>query len=394
MIGGSGLVDPGGGALEMGEGDKRSRNQATRDETDESLRIEREKADSAAETKQRALEEEADNVVRSDRLRADAVVQAARGEADRERPRSKESELQRRRADVELEHERSRADAVLERQRALKRRYLADCLATERQATDNHLEGERAHADAAALASEQSLADVSHDLRSLLAALLMHTELLIARMPGGAAGDPVRQYATAAQRLVGQMNRMVNDLLDVSSHDTGRLAIERKELKLVDLVRDALEAFEPIAAANHIRLVATTHELPCHARVDGDRILQVLANLVTNAIKFTPAEGEITLALRCDGSKVLHFAVSDTGIGIPEAAVPTLFDRFRQVRPDPRGLGLGLYISRSIVEAHGGKIWVESRVGAGTTFHFTVPTHQLPYELEGRSAEMRRNGRD
>jgi signal transduction histidine kinase len=376
----------------MGEGDKRSRDLAGRDDTDESLRIEREKADSAAEEKQRALEEEADEVVRSDRLRADAVVHAARGEADHERAPSAVLAEERRRADVELAHERSVADAILEAERAVRRRYLADFLAAERQATDNNLEGERAHADAALSRGDQLLAQVSHDLRTFLGAVSMNTHLLIKRAPEGAAGDAIRQHASTTRRLVTQMHRMVSDLLDLSSTEAGKLGIVRTRLQLDDLVRDALDAFEPIAAESRIELTSAAQGLPRHAHVDGARVLQVLANLVSNAIRFTPSDGKITLTVRGDEDEI-HFAVSDTGVGIPDVVLPTLFERFRQGTRDGKGLGLGLYISRCIVEAHGGKIWVESKVGAGTTFHFTVPTHQ-PYELEGRSAEMRRNGRD
>jgi signal transduction histidine kinase len=360
----------------MGEGDTRSTNRASRDDTDESLRIEREKADGAAAKKERALEEEADEVVRSDRLRADAVIHAARGEADQARTQSAALVEERRRADVELGHERSRADAVLEAEREVRRRYLADFLASERQATDNNLEDERADADAALLLRDQLLAQVSHDLRTFLGAISMNTHLLIKRAPEGAAGDSVREHASTTRRLVTQMHRMVSDLLDLSSSEAGQLAIARTHLRLADLVRDALDAFEPIAADSHIQLTSDVQGLPRHAHVDGARLLQVLANLVSNAIKFTPSDGKITLTVRCDEAEV-HFAVSDTGIGIPDGVLPTLFERFQQVTRDGRGLGLGLYISRCIVEAHGGKIWVERHVGSGTTFHFTVPTQQV-----------------
>jgi signal transduction histidine kinase len=106
---------------------------------------------------------------------------------------------------------------------------------------------------------------------------------------------------------------------------------------------------------------------------DGSRVLQVLSNLVGNAIKFTPDGGSVRIACAADGESA-RFSVTDTGPGIPPEQIPQLFGRFWQAdSADRRGVGLGLSIAKGIVEAHGGRIWVESRVGAGSTFHFTLP---------------------
>jgi signal transduction histidine kinase len=356
----------------MGKGDQDRINRDGRGQTDQSLRVEREKANAAVETKQQAIEEEADQVVRAARIRADQVVQVARDEADRDRSQPASSERERRRADVVLEDERSNADAVLETERAERRRFLAHFLAVERQATDKDLEGERAEADAAISNSDQLLATVSHDLRSLLGGLLLNAELMVERAPDGVAGDEMRKYAGMSHRLVTRMSRLVQDLVDLASISAGRLAIIHERVELDAIVRDVLDAFEPLAAGKGITLVADAEGRPLDAQLDGDRILQVLANLVSNAVKFTPPEGRITLAIRCEADEI-RFAVSDTGMGIPEGELASVFERFSQVNSDRRGLGLGLYISKSIVEAHGGKMWVESQLGAGTTFYFTVP---------------------
>jgi signal transduction histidine kinase len=108
--------------------------------------------------------------------------------------------------------------------------------------------------------------------------------------------------------------------------------------------------------------------------MDGGRVLQVLANLVSNAIKFTPAAGRVSIRVRAEQNEIL-FSVSDTGIGIPSAELRRVFERFRQISKDRRGLGLGLHISKSIIEAHGGRVWVESEVGTGSAFHFALPQH-------------------
>jgi len=361
----------------MRERDVDSTGHPKRDQTNESLRVERDKADARVAEKRDAVEEEADEVVRIARRRADQVVQTARNDADRERgPQATateaSSELERTRADGVLKQERSSADAVLRHERAERKRYLADFLAVEREATDKGLIGERAHADTVIAARDEFLATVSHDLRSLLGGLSLNTELLLDLAPGGDDGDTIRKLAAMSQRMVSRMNRLINDLLDVTSIEAGMLALLPEQVEISELLRDTLEAFDPIAAAKRVTLGADAAGLPIHARLDGGRILQVLANLVSNAIKFTPAEGQVLIRIRVEKSE-LQFSVSDTGIGIPEDALQEVFDRFRQVSQDRRGLGLGLHISKFIVEAHGGRLWAESKLASGSTFHFVLP---------------------
>jgi signal transduction histidine kinase len=168
------------------------------------------------------------------------------------------------------------------------------------------------------------------------------------------------------------MNRLVNDLLDVASIEAGKLALVPTQIEVAHILRDTLEAFDPIATAKRITLDADTKTLPLHARIDADRILQVLANLVSNAIKFTAPEGRVRIAAR-GGKSEIHFTVTDTGIGIPQEQLQEVFERFHQVSKDRRGLGLGLYISKCIVEVHGGRMWAESTLGAGSTFHVVLP---------------------
>jgi signal transduction histidine kinase len=366
----------------MGERDGDKAGSSQRDQTDVSLRVERQRADAGTVEKALVVEDEADEVVRIARRRADEVVQTARDDADREgAPRSPAteaaSERERGRADDVLDHERSSADAQLEQERAERRHYLAAFLAVEREATDKNLSGERVHSDTAIAARDDFLANVSHDLRSLLGGLEFNAALLVKRAPEGAAGDLIRRHGETSQRLVARMNRLVNDLLDVVSIEAGALALLPEQVEVEKLLRDTLDAFEPIAAARRITLDADSGALPMHVSLDGGRIQQVLANLVSNAIKFTSAQGHVSIHVRAEGDSI-HFAVTDTGIGIPADALQVVFDRFRQVSRDRRGLGLGLHISKFIVEGHGGKMWAESQPGAGSTFHFTLPAGAAP----------------
>jgi signal transduction histidine kinase len=169
------------------------------------------------------------------------------------------------------------------------------------------------------------------------------------------------------------MNRLISDLVDVASIDAGILAMTRTPGDGRKLVAEAVETFRAAAATkrNSIEADVSAEDLP--ADFDHERLLHVFANLLSNAIKFTAANATITLRATRDEHE-LHFSVADTGVGVPADMLELIFERFWQVgKNDRRGTGLGLYISRCIVEAHGGKIWAESSVGAGTTVHFTIP---------------------
>jgi signal transduction histidine kinase len=177
------------------------------------------------------------------------------------------------------------------------------------------------------------------------------------------------------------MNRLVSDLLDVAAIQAGKLAVVPEQVEVAKLVRETLEAMGPVAAAKGVALDAELSEPSVQASLDEGRILQVLANLVSNAIKFTHTNGKVTIRVRPSANEI-QFSIVDTGIGISKDDLPSIFERFRQARKDRRGLGIGLHIAKSIVEAHGGRIWVETELGSGSTFHFT-----LPVEPSGRTQE-------
>ena len=179
--------------------------------------------------------------------------------------------------------------------------------------------------------------------------------------------------AAQIQRYAARMNRLIGDLVDVASIDAGRLSVVPTSGDTTALISEAIEAFTPTAAAKGISLSSDSAPEPLCSHFDHDRMLQVFANLIMNAIKFSSRGDTIRLHRELKGNE-LQFAVTDTGPGIPSDMLEAVFDRFWQVgKNDRRGLGLGLYISKCIVEAHGGTIWVESTIGVGSTFFFTIP---------------------
>jgi signal transduction histidine kinase len=221
----------------------------------------------------------------------------------------------------------------------------------------------------AAEAREEVLKIVSHDLRNPINTIGMAAELI-----SDTSTDTTHMRTAAMiRRSAAYMNRMIQDLLDVAKLESGRLAIEVESMPVTRLMDEAVEMLAPLATGKQITLeLVIGADVPAVC-VDRGRILQVLNNLVGNAIKFTPAGGRITLHVQPAGDAV-RCAVIDTGPGIPPDQLQRVFGRFWQATPsDRRGLGLGLTIAKSIVEAHGGHIGAESRPGEGTEFWFTVP---------------------
>ena len=242
----------------------------------------------------------------------------------------------------------------------------------ERAATDAYLLTELARSDDAVANRDDFLGMVAHDVRNLLNLVVLSLELL---RPAGRPPDPqqVEGAADRIRRYVARMNRLIGDLVDVTSIDAGRLAMHLVAGDAGSLVVDATETFQPAAAAKGVSLAARKPAAPVPAVFDHDRLLQVLANVISNAIKFTPQGGTVTVAVE-PSAGVVGFVVSDTGSGIPANMLEAIFQRFWQVAEnDRRGMGLGLYISKSIVEGHGGRIWAESAPGQGTRLHFTLP---------------------
>jgi len=182
-------------------------------------------------------------------------------------------------------------------------------------------------------------------------------------------------------RSVHRMDKMVQDLLDASSLESGVLSIRKEWHELSPIISEALETHELAASHQSITLRVDVPRDPLRICCDRHRLLQVLANLLGNAIKFTPSGGSIELTAHRAEAEIL-FSVTDTGRGISATDLPRVFDRYWQSGGQNsrriRGTGLGLYISKGIVEAHGGKIWVESKEREWCAFSFTIPNEWAP----------------
>ena len=230
----------------------------------------------------------------------------------------------------------------------------------------------RTEAEAAVATRDELLAIVSHDLRNPLGVIVSSASVLQRTTSGAKEGEGVRKLAQAILRSAGRMTRIIADLLDLAQIEAGKLAVEKKPQEVEGIVREGIEMLRPLAAEMDVELDGLASAgLQVHC--DRGRVLQVLSNLVGNAVKFTPKGGSIFIEAHHAGHEAL-ILVRDTGQGISEEALPRIFDRFWQAQRIHRaGIGLGLTIAKGLVEAHGGRLWVESKVGAGTTFSFTLP---------------------
>jgi len=228
-------------------------------------------------------------------------------------------------------------------------------------------------AQQAVRAREGVLAVVSHDLRNPLASILLNTSTVLELAAPGTLDAWVADSLRQTIALVEQSNRLIEDLLDVSRVANGGIALARAAHDLRDLATRAERMLRPLAEDRALSLQVDLPAAPVPVHADGDRVLQVLSNLVGNALKFTPAGGRVWVRVEAtDGGALV--TVGDTGIGIAAEELEHVFDPFHQVGDaDRRGVGLGLPIARGIVEAHGGRITAASEPGAGSVFAFTLP---------------------
>ena len=216
-------------------------------------------------------------------------------------------------------------------------------------------------------ARDDVLGVVAHDLRNPLNTINLQADMLLE----GEGRD--RKVGEVILRSVTRMNRLIQDILDVTRLDAGQLTVERRRLSTIQVLLDVVEAQRPLADAKGIALLVEIEpDLP-DVWADRDRLLQICENLIGNAIKFTK-HGSVTLGAAARDGEVLIW-VKDTGIGLSPEALPHLFDRFWQAAADRhQGAGLGLPIVKGLVEAHGGRVWVESTPGSGSCFYFTTPS--------------------
>ena len=243
-------------------------------------------------------------------------------------------------------------------------------LAAEREESTRTLlreQSARDTADAALVDRDEVLAVFGHDLSGLLSILNLNVELSASRNQDDSQG------LENAHRTIRQMERLVYNLLDLARLRAGKFHVVFDKRDAAEIVEEAVDVFRPLASSRALSLETKLPGKELPVRVDPDRIFQVLSNLFSNAIKITPRGGQISVSAGRVNRQV-QIAVRDTGRGIAETDLERIFNPYCQLGPGERhGLGLGLFISKSIVQAHGGKIWAESRLGSGSTFYFTVP---------------------
>jgi PAS domain S-box-containing protein len=222
-------------------------------------------------------------------------------------------------------------------------------------------------------AREDLIASVSHDLKNPLSSIAVNIEMIssIADIPP--QNRRLKKLAEIIRLSVDRMMSLIGELLECEKIRGGPLALDKSMVSLHQLVSSALGVFEPLAYRKSIQLKSNIMADDTWVLVDRERILQVLSNLIGNALKFTDANGVVQVTVE-KHARELHFRVSDTGQGIPQADLAHVFDRYWQAKKTAKhGTGIGLSIARAIVEAHGGRIWAESVPHRGSTFSFTLP---------------------
>ena len=276
--------------------------------------------------------------------------------------------VERRTSDEAIGAERLRTDAATEKGRSHHQASAKSSAKLLSQEQERHQETQ-----AELTTREEFLAIVSHDLRNPLNHISLAAQLLLE------APDNTKELASSINRSAEEMLRLIEDLLDVERIALGKLTLHYESHDLGEIIERAIEQLQGAATAKGITLEAKPNHVCGQVVCDRSRVMQVLSNLIGNAIKFTPANGKVSVSCqKTTGPKgeEVQVSVSDTGEGIAPEKAKTIFERFSQIHnQDRRGIGLGLYIAKMMVEEHPGRIWVDSKVGEGSTFHFTLPFH-------------------
>lgn len=216
---------------------------------------------------------------------------------------------------------------------------------------------------------------VSHELRTPLTPIKTLVENLLDGV-GGSLSEQQHHYLSRIQANADRLTRMLNELLDLSKIEAGKIELRPTVLSIQELIADVLDVLHPLAQQKSITMEVTSLDGIPKVHADRDKLYEVLANLVDNAIKFTPSGGRIEIGTKVLNDRAIRVEVSDTGCGIPEEDLPKIFDKFYRVHSlssNHAGAGLGLAIAKGLIELHGGTIGVESTSGKGSHFYFTVP---------------------
>lgn len=226
------------------------------------------------------------------------------------------------------------------------------------------------------------VANVSHELRTPLTTIKGYAETLL---EGAMKEEVALQFIQVIKRHTDRLTKIVEDLLTLSKIESKEFQLKMEVLSLRDLIDDVIGFVKEPAEKKKISI--SRNEIPSFLTLKADRnyLEQVLINLLDNAIKYTPVGGRITISAIENNSEEIQFLVGDNGIGIPREDLHRIFERFYRVdkgrSQELGGTGLGLSIVKHLIQAHGGRVWAESRLGEGSTFHFTLPS---PVEEKGQ----------
>ncbi len=236
-------------------------------------------------------------------------------------------------------------------------------------------EFERLRAEAATRAKSEFLANMSHELRTPLTAVMGFSEVLLREIPG-TLNEKQKEYLQDIYQSGEHLLNLINDILDLSKIEAGRLELELERFDIEGLIEESLIFFKEKAMRHNIRIQKRLGEGIGELYADKRKVKQVIVNLLSNAFKFTPDGGTITVEVQRQDNEVV-FSVEDTGPGISEEDQKRLFKPFEQLQSPltkkVKGTGLGLHLSKRLVELHGGRIWVKSELGKGSRFSFTIP---------------------
>jgi signal transduction histidine kinase len=392
----------------MDESQSQTFLKSERQNTDDSLNAERDKTNESLNDVRTKAENKTDSVVNKERLLADRLTTSSRSAADTGRGRKRKSlgldgkairdaeqlHNERRSQDQVTEQERTRTDAALGKERATKDALVNQFLEQEREKTDENLSVERTRTDSevqehsillsaeiaehlktktSLTSRDEFLAIVSHDLKNPIGAASSCAEMLLEDAAYKGLDPEVRTWIQFIKRNNDTALRLINDLLEMEQVAEGKLQLKVGRHDIGRIIRESIESHAQLASSKSILLRLMPSDISGEVICDRDRITQVLSNLVGNAIKFTPEGGSITINANFSESE-LRVCVRDTGPGIPDNMKDKVFERFVQLASnDRRGLGLGLHISKMLIEAHLGRIWVQSKAGEGSTFFFALP---------------------
>jgi signal transduction histidine kinase len=356
-------------AKEMAHG-KDSPRQSEREKSDETQRDSDSASEHQADFDRDAERVEADRAKLQSRSDSDASrdlgrADVARSGAKRQAEGDERLRLERQTSDQAIKGERLRTDAATEKGRSHHQ-------ASARSSAELLSQEQKSHQKTRATLTtrEEFLAIVSHDLRNPLNNISLAAQNLLE--------DPkdIKELAASINRSAGEMLRLIEDLLDIERIAVGKLTLHIEQHDVSEIIKQSVEQLQGAAVSKGITLEAEPQDVSGYVVCDRGRVMQVLSNLIGNAIKFTPAKGKICVSCQRTGpeGEEVQISISDTGEGIAPEKIKTIFERFSQLHnQDRRGIGLGLYIAKMMIEEHPGRIWVESKLGEGSTFHFTLP---------------------